>query len=188
MNPTGLQVTFPESSDPKPALRSAMRRLLREIDHDPRAIHAAVAGWLADHPGLRTIAVFRALPGEVDLTEITARHGDRRWVYPRVSGDDLVFHAVEDPVADLSPGTMGIREPLPHLPRVEVDEIDAFFCPGLAFDARGGRLGRGRGFYDRMLARARPDALKIGVCFPQQLVPDTFARSHDVPMDGILTG
>jgi 5-formyltetrahydrofolate cyclo-ligase len=165
-----------------------MRRLLREIHHDPQAVCAAVERWLAGHPALRTIAVFRALPGEVDLAEITARHGDRRWVYPRVAGDDLVFHVVGNPAADLSPGTMGIREPSPDLPRVEVDGIDAFLCPGLAFDARGGRLGRGRGYYDRMLVRARPDALKMGVCFPQQLVPDTFSQAHDIPMDGILTG
>jgi 5-formyltetrahydrofolate cyclo-ligase len=165
-----------------------MRRLLREVDHDPQAICAAVEGWLAAHPGARTIAVFRALPGEVDLTEITARHGDRRWVYPRVAGDELVFHVVADAAADLKPGTMGILEPAPDLPSVEVGGIDAFFCPGLAFDARGGRLGRGRGFYDRLLARARPGALKIGVCFPAQLVPDTYAQAHDIAMDGILTG
>jgi 5-formyltetrahydrofolate cyclo-ligase len=164
-----------------------MRRLLREIHPDPQPIRAAVARWLAGHPGLRTIAVFRALPGEVDLMEVTACHRDRRWVYPRVAGDDLVFHVVENPAADLTPGTMGIREPSPHLPRVAIEEIDAFLCPGLAFDARGGRLGRGRGYYDRMLAGARPDALKMGVCFPQQLVPDTFAQAHDVPMNGILT-
>jgi 5-formyltetrahydrofolate cyclo-ligase len=162
--------------------------MLRETGHDSQAVCAAVERWLAGHPGLCTIAVFRALPGEVDLSEITARHSDRRWVYPRVAGDDLVFHRVEDPDIDLTPGTMGIREPSPDLPRVEVDEIDAFLCPGLAFDARGGRLGRGRGYYDRTLARARPDAWKMGVCFPQQLVADTFAQAHDIPMDGVLTG
>jgi 5-formyltetrahydrofolate cyclo-ligase len=165
-----------------------MRRLLREIDHDSQAILAAVNDWLTAHPGARTIAVFSALPGEVDLAEITARHDNRRWVYPRVAGEDLVFHVVVNPAADLKPGTMGILEPVPNLPRVALDEIDAFFCPGLAFDARGGRLGRGRGFYDRLLSRARPDALKIGVCFPAQLVPDTFAQAHDIAMDGILTG
>ena len=165
-----------------------MRRLLREIDHDPRAVCAAVGCWLDAHPGLRTIAVFSALPGEVDLTEATARHNDRRWVYPRIAGDDLIFQVVIDPDADLSPGTMGILEPSPHLPQVRIAEIDAFLCPGLAFDTRGGRLGRGRGFYDRMLAGARQDALKMGVCFPQQIVPDTFAQAHDIAMDGVLSG
>jgi 5-formyltetrahydrofolate cyclo-ligase len=165
-----------------------MRRLLREIDGNPLPVLAAVAGWLAGHPGLRTIAVFRALPGEVDLSDITARHSDRRWVYPRVADDDLVFHVVANPELDLTAGTIGIREPSPDLPRVELGEIDAFLCPGLAFDARGGRLGRGRGYYDRILAHARPDAQKMGVCFPQQLVPDTFAQAHDIPMDGVLTG
>lgn len=164
-----------------------MRRMLREIDHDPRQVCAAVGRWLDAHPGLHTIAVFSALPGEVDLTETTARHKERRWVYPRVAGDDLVFHVVLDPDADLAPGAMGILEPSPDLPQAGIAEIDAFLCPGLAFDARGGRLGRGRGFYDRMLAGARPDALKMGVCFAQQLVPDVFAQAHDIAMDGVLT-
>lgn len=165
-----------------------MRRLLREIDSDSQAVCAAVGAWLAKQPDLRTIAVFSAMPGEVDLLEIMARHPDRRWVFPRVVGDDLIFHVVIDATEDLSPGAMGIREPLADLPRVEVGEIDAFLCPGLAFDLRGGRLGRGRGFYDRMLAGARSNALKMGVCFPQQIVPDTFAQAHDIAMDGILCG
>jgi 5-formyltetrahydrofolate cyclo-ligase len=77
-------------------------------------------------------------------------------------------------------------EPLPCLPELPVARIDAFFCPGLAFDSHGGRLGRGRGFYDRMLAQARPDALKVGVCFPRQLVSDTCPEAHDVRMDELV--
>ena len=52
----------------------------------------------------------------------------------------------------------------------------------------GGRLGRGRGFYDRMLAKARPDALKLGICFEIQLVADTFPEPHDVRMDHVIAG
>ena len=84
-------------------------------------------------------------------------------------------------------GAFGVREPSPDMPVIPLDQIDAFLCPGLAFDPRGGRLGRGRGFYDRMLAGARPDALRIGVCFPWQIVPDVFPEAHDVFMDGILS-
>lgn len=164
-----------------------MRRLMREKPADSAAIHPAVESWLAAHPDLQTIAVFSALPGEVDLTKVIAANPGRHWAWPRVEGDDLHFHRVENPETQLVPGAFGVREPSPDLPVIPVEEIDAFFCPGLAFDANGGRLGRGRGFYDRMLARARPGALKIGVCFPWQIVADTFPETHDVLMDGIVS-
>jgi 5-formyltetrahydrofolate cyclo-ligase len=180
-------VTFHNNPATKQELRIFMRRLLREITLDSPRIRAAVAGWLTSHPDASTIAVFHALPGEVDLTEITRQHRNRRWVYPRIAGADLVFHHVNEPADDLVPGAMGILEPSADLPVIPTHEIDAFFCPGLAFDTRGGRLGRGKGFYDRLLSRSRPDALKIGICFPDQLVADTFAEAHDIPMDLVLT-
>lgn len=164
-----------------------MRRLMCDRAADSAAIHPALDNWLADHSALQTIAVFSALPGEVDLTKTIARHPERRWVWPRVAGDDLHFHQAENPAALLATGAFGIREPSLDLPIIPVNQIDAFFCPGLAFDPRGGRLGRGRGFYDRMLAKARPDALKIGICFPWQIVADTFPETHDVHMDEVLS-
>lgn len=182
-----MQVAFPDSANPKDRLRAAMRRLLREQSADSAALHPAIGRWLAAHPERQTIAVFSALPGEVDLTEIIAANPGRRWVWPRVEADDLHFHQVENPDLQLMPGAFGVREPSPGLPVIPVDGIDAFFCPGLAFDRRGGRLGRGRGFYDRMLAKAQPGALKIGLCFPWQIVTDTFSEEHDVHMDEVLS-
>lgn len=163
-----------------------MRKLLRDHPTDSLPVCESVFRWLASRPALQTIAVFAALPGEVDLSELVARHPDHRWVYPRVTGNGLTFHAVRNPSLDLIPGAFGIREPAPTLPEIPVEQIDAFLCPGLAFDARGGRLGRGRGFYDRELAGARPNAEKIGVCFSFQIVPDTFAEPHDIHMDEVL--
>ena len=155
---------------------------------DSIALCDALDRWLAGQPGLRVIAVFSALPGEVDLAPFVARHPDRGWVYPRVTGENLTFHAVENPAAQLVPGTLGILEPSPCLTTIPLDRIDAFLCPGLAFDPDGGRLGRGRGYYDRILAAARPGAPKVGVCFSYQKVADTFAEAHDMPMDLVVSG
>ena len=66
--------------------------------------------------------------------------------------------------------------------------IDVFLCPGLAFDLRGGRLGRGRGFYDRALALTGPGAYRIGICFSWQIVEDVHCEPHDVPMDEVIRG
>jgi 5-formyltetrahydrofolate cyclo-ligase len=180
-------VTFPNSTDQKARLRSNMRRLPRGKPADSAAIHPMIERWLAAHPELQTIAVFSALPGEVDLTKVIAANPGRRWAWPRVEEDDLHFHQVENPDAQLKPGAFGVREPSPGLPVIPVEKIDAFLCPGLAFDPRGARLGRGRGFYDRMLSKARPGALKIGVCFAGQIVPDVFPEAHDVIMDEVLS-
>lgn len=180
-------MAIPESTDPKSQLRNTMRRLLRGAPQDSRAVCHELDRWLANRPELQTIAVFSALPGEIDLSELVARHPHRCWVYPRVAGYRLTFHAVRQPSADLAPGAFGIQEPAASLPEIVIAQIDAFLCPGLAFDARGGRLGRGRGFYDRVLAGARSDALKVGVCFASQIVPDTFPESHDVHMDEVVS-
>lgn len=170
----------------KQELRRRMRALASGSPQDSAAVRANLDRWLTEHPTLQTIAVFAALPGEVDLTDwIPARRGIRR-VFPKVIGNHLTFHQVRDPGNDLVSGAFGIREPHPDLTEVPVETIDAFLCPGLAFDKHGGRLGRGKGFYDRLLANARTDSLKVGVCFPWQVVDDTFAEPHDIAMDAVV--
>ncbi len=159
-----------------------MRQLARETPADSAAACAALDGWLLAHPTVRTVATYSPLPGEVDLADTIARHSEIRWVYPRVSGDHLTFH----PGDSLQPGAFGILEPAAESPEVPLLEIDAFLCPGLAFDHRGGRLGRGRGFYDRLLAQARPGAQFLGICHDFQLVADTFSESHDVRMHAVI--
>jgi 5-formyltetrahydrofolate cyclo-ligase len=143
---------------------------------------APLWNWLSARPEIRAVAVYSALPGEVDLSTVLTRLPGLAWVFPKIIGHHLTFHAGDR----LLPGAHGILEPHADSPEIPLQEIDAFICPGLAFDVHGHRLGRGRGFYDRLLAQARPDALKIGICFPFQIVPDTFAEPHDVRMDAVL--
>ncbi|MGL4399135.1 MAG: 5-formyltetrahydrofolate cyclo-ligase [Luteolibacter sp.] len=176
-------MAIPPAPHAKSSLRTTLRQALRSHAHDPAAACAALSDWLLARPHLRTIATYSALPGEVDLTAVHRLHHQRRWVYPKVCGHHLTFHSGDS----LHPGAYGILEPAHGSPEVPLDEIDAFLCPGLAFDPQGHRLGRGRGFYDRLLAQARPDTLKVGVCFPFQIVPDTFPEPHDVIMDHVIS-
>jgi 5-formyltetrahydrofolate cyclo-ligase len=165
-----------------------MRQSLRGPLPPDRGVFTAASRWVAAHPAARTLAVFAPIPGEIDLLPLLVDHPDRRWVFPRVAGERLDFHTVTRLEDDLVAGGYGLMEPRNSLPLVALPEIDAFFCPGLAFDPRGGRLGRGRGFYDRALAAARADAWKLGICQPLQIVPDTFAEPHDIAMDEVLSG
>jgi 5-formyltetrahydrofolate cyclo-ligase len=165
-----------------------MRRAIRAAQLSSDEANAALDRWLHAHPLVRTLAVYSALPGEVDFSAITQFRRDLRWVYPRICGDSLTFHVVPNSLTGFVPGTLGVKEPGPECPEIAIGEIDAFICPGLAFDDNGGRLGRGRGFYDRILVKARADALKVGACFNLQRVKDTFTEAHDVRMDHVIIG
>jgi 5-formyltetrahydrofolate cyclo-ligase len=181
-------VTIPNSTHKK-QLRTAIRSLLRDAPAGSASVCDEVRKWLAERPGLRTVALYAALPEEVDLLPLLAWDPGRCWVFPRVSGPVLEFHQVRNPALDfvIAP-PLGLREPAFNLPLVPVTAVDVFLCPGLAFDARGGRLGRGRGYYDQTLAMARPDALKVGVCHRFQYVPEVFSEPHDMPMDLVIAG
>lgn len=154
---------------------------------DSEAVRNAVADWIRRHPQVHTIATFAALPDEVDLTELVTLFPEKRWLFPRVDGEGVCFRASTDPTKDLVRGTFGILEPHADSPIVPIDEIDAFLCPGMAFDRQGGRLGRGKGFYDRLLSQARTDAKKIGIAFPSQIIPNTHCEPHDILMDEVIS-
>lgn len=172
----------------KEKLREELRkRVAAHPDSDSAVVVREIAAYLEDRPALRTVAVFAALPGEVDLRDLPGLV-ERVWVFPRVVGKNLVFHRVRDFKRDLKKGAYGILEPKSRLGKVEIAEVDAFLCPGLGFDLRGGRIGRGKGYYDRMLGSARPEAMKLGVCFGYQLVHEVVMEEHDVRMNGVIAG
>lgn len=172
----------------KDRLREEMRRRVSENPHaDPAPVVKEIAAYLAERPGLKVVAVFAAMPGEVDLRALPAEIG-RVWVFPKVEAGDLVFQEVRDFEKDMEKGAYGIMEPKAGLRQLGIVEVDIFLCPGLAFDPTGGRIGRGKGFYDRMLKQARPDAVKLGVCFGYQLVEEIVMEEHDVRMNGVIAG
>lgn len=93
---------------------------------------------------------------------------------------------------ELQAGMWNILEP-PHERRLEPDrrikprELDAVIVPGVAFDSRGGRLGNGAGYYDRLLRQVRADAVLAGVCYESQTLPHIAMQDHDVYMDVVIT-
>lgn len=85
--------------------------------------------------------------------------------------------------ADLKPGKFGIPEPVEP---VRAGALNLILVPGIAFDRTGNRLGRGGGFYDRLLAEY-PGATAIGLCFDFQLVDSLPVEPHDRPVNWIVT-
>jgi len=82
----------------------------------------------------------------------------------------------------------GVREPLGSCEVVPLGGVSMVLVPGVAFDRRGGRLGRGAGFYDRFLAGLPAGATTIGVCHAAQIVDEVPMEPHDIRVDGLVAG
>ena len=174
-----------------------MRQRLRVPASERAEKSAAIVAQVAAHPAFSaavTLAIFDALPTEPDPAELWQEalcpgRGERRFCYPRVSGQEIVFFHVRTPdelaAAEWNPQ---IREPsFGEDSAVNPAEIDLILVPGLAFTRDGHRLGRGGGFYDRLLSRLPARTVKLGVCFDLQIVAQLPSEPHDQRMDAVVT-
>lgn len=110
---------------------------------------------------------------------------------PYCEGDTLKLFRLKS-FDELAPDTWNILEPKIELRaradrRVRVGELDLVMVPGVAFDRSGGRLGHGKGYYDKLLAGAQPETRLVAVAFECQLFPQIPMLPHDVSMDKVIT-
>jgi len=95
---------------------------------------------------------------------------------------------VDNPKKDLTTGPRGILEPDPgRCKRVPLDCIDIAIVPGVAMDEKGGRIGSGDGYYDRIIPDLPLTTRKVGLVFEGQLTPQVPMESHDKHVDIIIT-
>lgn len=181
-------------------LKAQLRReiIARTLALDPetrRREESAILDQFNQLPDLSTsktvLLYVSAFPEELEtrpfLERVLAR--GQRLLCPRVRRKEnrLSLHEVRSLDTDLVPGTLGILEPRADLPEVDPSEVDWALVPGIAFDPRGYRLGRGAGHYDRLLPRLRPDAPRWSALLSPQWVAELPVEPHDVPVDGILS-
>ena len=144
---------------------------------------AESAAWQA----ARTIAIFAPQPREPDVEMLWSRAAGKAIAYPRVEEGRLDLYRV-DSLYELLPGAFGVREPAADPAHaVSPDALDLILVPGVAFTRDGARLGRGGGFYDRLLASLPAHTCKIGVCFDSQLLPELPVEPHDQHVDFIAS-
>ncbi len=147
-------------------------------------VTSALFTWLARRlPG--TIAAFLAMGDEVDVSTLFERLPGWRWVLPRVEPDrSLTFRDRDVP---LEQHPFGMEQPADQGEAVAVAEIDVILVPALAFDETGARLGRGAGYYDRILASRRGDAVAIGVTIEAKVIESVPMYDHDQRVDWLAT-
>jgi 5-formyltetrahydrofolate cyclo-ligase len=155
------------------------------------AIAARVAG-MRDWGEARCVLAYMSMGSEFDTAALIRAILDAgRWLsLPRVnkSARRLDLYRVHDTGRDLVSGTWGIREPDPErCEPLDGADVDLVLVPGVAFDARGGRLGYGGGYYDRLLPGVLPHAVRIAAAFQEQLVERVPLEDHDAVMDFVVT-
>lgn len=169
----------------KQDIRAAVRAARKALPEDElRVLSDSVMQMIRSMEEFRaagTVLAYWPLPGEVDLRPLVM-DGGRRFALPVVCGEDLVLKEY-DP-AQMVKGAFGIMEPGPGARTVLPEEIDFAIIPGVAFDSARMRLGRGRGYYDRLLPSIR--CHKAGVAFPFQIYDAVPSDPWDVPMDSVV--
>ncbi|MGM9840933.1 MAG: 5-formyltetrahydrofolate cyclo-ligase [Candidatus Limisoma sp.] len=137
---------------------------------------------LPEFVSARTVLAYHALPDELSTAQMLAAAADKELYLPRVNGDELEIVAYNP--ASLACGAYGIQEPVGDT-TVEIESIDAVIVPAMAYDRSGNRLGRGRGYYDRLLTGSR--CRKIGFVYDCQIVDCVPTDRFDVAVDVIVT-
>jgi len=137
---------------------------------------------------ISNLLVFFPLPDEPDLRPLYARWQSvgMQLYLPRMIGDDLEVCRY-DSDDDLREGPFHVLEPAGEaISKEEMESIDVILVPGMLFDKEGRRLGRGKGYYDRLLSAMKGKAHTIGVCYKSQIVEALPVEPHDMRVDKIL--
>lgn len=133
------------------------------------------------------VLLYHALHDEVDTASLLdkGRLLGKCILLPRVVGEELELRVYTPDT--LQRGAFGIMEPTGELfPPSRYAEIELAIVPGMAFDRHGARLGRGKGYYDRLLP-LMPNAYRMGLCYSFQLLDFLPAEGHDVAMNEVVT-
>lgn len=168
----------------KPALRAEIRAQGPVTPEESLRVAEGLFGWMSRRlPG--TVSAFLAMSGEVDVSPLFTRLPGWRWVLPRVEPDrTLTFRDRDVPIER---HRFGMDQPVDMGPVVPTNQIDLFLTPGLAFDRRGGRLGNGGGFYDRILSARRADAFAVAVTVTRRILDSVPMSDHDERVDWLAT-
>ena len=151
---------------------------LEEAEQVFNRLEQTAAFLMAKH-----ILMYHSLPDELSTREFLRKwSGVKKFYLPRVNGVNLDVLPYEETRLEL--GAFHIEEPT-GCDTVDPETLELIVVPAVAYDRKGNRLGRGKGFYDRLLSSTK--ATKVGVAYEFQIVDEVPTETHDVPMDIIIS-
>lgn len=184
-------------SDKKDELRKKYRIARKAIDQVTRTEKtASVHTYLksTEHYKAATVVmIYHSIGSELSTVELINEmlSDGKRVVLPYCTPPsyELGIAEIKDLKNDCIPGEFNIPEPTHSLRKKFLrSDLDLIICPGVAFDRFGGRLGNGKGYYDRFITELRGKIPLFALAFDCQIVPDSLPfEYHDVPMDQVIT-
>ena len=174
----------------KEEIRQQIKRRKRQFTEEQlRELSLAIIDRLLDHPRIKKakrILMYYSLPDEVYTHEaIIQLVNEGKEVFLPVVLDNFEMELHKFSRKDnMSEGAFNIMEPIGHK-YTNFDSIDVAVIPAIAYDEKNNRLGRGKGYYDRFLAKI-PLAYKTGICFDFQKITDMPVDNNDVPVDEVI--
>ena len=175
-------------SKEKQEIRKEIKSLVRKLSAEQRRSEAErLLQLFADEPHFQSaqrVLIYNPLPDEIDVLPILHKYKTQKQFFMPVVADDNTLKIL--PYTDEQKiGAYGIGEPVGS-EFIDISTIDLVIVPGVGFTADGYRLGRGKGYYDRLLSGAK--TYKIGVCYTCQIEPGIVetVEPHDVKMDKML--
>ena len=177
----------------KAALRQMICTAVKNLSPEKRASDSTRACSLFARQekwkNARSILLFAPLPDELDIWALVSDSlaAGKAGALPRFDFATRRYIAcqINNLLTDIKPGKFGIREPAAHCAVIPLNRLDLILVPGVAFDLHGRRLGRGKGFYDQLLAGVR--GTTCGVGFDEQIVAEIPIEPHDIHLNCILT-
>ena len=182
--PRALATLPPVTPISKADLRRTARAAAPASPHESEAVCRAVSellGLLAP----RTVLTYLAMPGEIDLGRLPGDWPDIEWLLTRTPPAGwLTVHRFGAP---LQRHPLGFDQPVSESEELAPSDLDVILLPGLAFDSTGARLGRGKGYYDELLGRCRPDVDTVGVCLERRVLAEVPVEPHDRRVRWLVT-
>jgi 5-formyltetrahydrofolate cyclo-ligase len=177
----------------KAALREQLRaEAARHTSEERKAGSQAICGRVAQQPiwrNARNVLAFMPLEHEPDITSLLQQRlgAGKAVAFPRFDSAASAYKAVQvtNFATQLSPGKYGVLEPGAECPLISLNELDLALVPGIGFSLNGCRLGRGKGYFDRMLCEVR--GWICGVAFDWQVTIEIPSEQHDIHVNGIVT-
>lgn len=132
------------------------------------------------------VLLYWSMDDEVATHDFVNRwYKEKTILLPCVDGNDLRLRQYTGPECLQAGPDFGIGEPTGE-EFTELERVKMIVVPGVSFDRQNNRMGRGRGFYDRML-KSTPNAYKVGVAFSFQMFDTIPTESFDVPMNRVIS-
>jgi 5-formyltetrahydrofolate cyclo-ligase len=181
----------PEISKAKIELRAKIRAALEKISP---AVRAVESNGLCERLEVRlrsagTVLFFAPMSDELDVWPLLEKFlaAGKICALPFYDAEKKHYGArqIKNSAADLIAGKFGVREPISDCFEIPLERFDLVLVPGMAFDWSGNRLGRGKGFYDRLLEKS--SGIKCGVSYDFQLLEKIPIELHDAKVDFIFT-